>query len=274
MKNSVVNTETSRGARWYIAIVLVIVCTVLLQVHSIPFWKEQTGDYMGYLWSVSIEGVGLWLWLNKKRFLATLASTIVILVPLMQLSKPILKEIRNIEKNIKIEKLNNFNLKQTELLQNKYLDTNWAGTLMKNTTHLRDAINSQKELLANKLKSKSIYENIFMIILESIALVLVLLTQIQVIKILVFQDSEKIETSENLEITEGKAEILLKKIENYMKTNSISQSQLALKLDINSSIISKLRNTVKASGEGLSHNKLDDLEGKFEKSVGLSSRLM
>ena len=258
--------ESSRGVRWYIAIVVVIVCTVLLQAHSIPFWREQT-DYMGYLWSVSIELVGIWLWLNKKQFLATLASTIIVLVPLIQLSKPILKEIRDIEKNIKIEKLNNLDIKHSELLQSKYLDTNWAGTLMKNTRHFRDIINTQKELLTNTLKSKSLYENIFMILLESIALILVLLTQIQAIKILAFQDSEKVETSEILEIIEDSAEILLKKIENYMKINSISQSELALKLDINSSIISKLKNTVKESGEGLSHNKLNDLEGRFDKML-------
>ena len=136
---------------------------------------------------------------------------------------------------------------------------------MKNTRHFRDIINTQKELLTNTLKSKSLYENIFMILLESIALILVLLTQIQAIKILAFQNSEKVETSENLEITKGKAEMLLKEIENYMKLHSISQSKLALKLDINSSVISKLKNTVKESGEGLSHNKLDDLEGRFEK---------
>ncbi len=147
------------------------------------------------------------------------------------------------------------------------MDTNWAGTLMKNTRHFRDIINTQKELLTNTLKSKSLYENIFMILLESIALILVLLTQIQAIKILAFQGSEKVETSETLKIMEGKAEILLKKIENYMKINSISQSELALKLDINSSIISKLKNTVKESGEGLSHNKLNDLEGRFDKML-------
>ncbi len=65
----------------YLAILIVIICTVLLQAHSIPFWLEQTDSVIGYLWSLSIELVGLWLWIHKRLVLATVASTIIILVP-------------------------------------------------------------------------------------------------------------------------------------------------------------------------------------------------
>lgn len=171
----------------YLAILIVIVCTVLLQAHSIPFWLEQSNSYIGYLWSFTIEGVALWLWLNKKMILAIIASAIIILVPLMQLSKPLLKEIRLLNANTEIKKLNSLSISQSEKLQDKYLTTNWAGTINKNTTYLRSAIESQKDLYTDGSKLKSVYENIFIIVLQSVALMVVLLTQIQALRLLSFQ---------------------------------------------------------------------------------------
>ena len=51
---------------------------------------------------------------------------------------------------------------------------------------------------------------------------------------------------------------------NLKKVNSISQSELALKIGVNSSLISKLKNTVTNSGEGLSNNKLDELVQRYK----------
>jgi len=175
----------------YLAILTVIVCTILLQAHSIPFWIDQTG-IIGILWSATIEFTAIWLWINKKIFLATVASFIIILVPLAELSKPILGEIRQVDINTKISKLNDLDLKQSELLQDKYLGTNWAGTLKKNTEHFRGVINTQKELLTESSKLKSTYENIFIILLQSIALIVVLLTQIQALKCCRFRISKNL----------------------------------------------------------------------------------
>ena len=133
----------------YLAILIVIICTVLLQAHSIPFWIEQTNEVIGYMWSITIEGAALWLWLNKKIVLAFFASCIVILVPLMELSKPLMNEIRLVSVNTEISRLNNLEIKHSEKLQNRYLKTDWAGTIKKNTAHFRDAINTQKDLLIN-----------------------------------------------------------------------------------------------------------------------------
>lgn len=253
----------------YLAIVIVIVCTVLLQAHSIPFWLDQTQSDIGYLWSLTIEGVALWLWLNKKLALATVASIIIILVPLMQLSKPLIEEIRVVNANTHISKLNTLELQQSKLLQDKYLQTNWAGTLSKNTQHFRDAINTQKELLLRSSTLRSTYENILIIILQSVALIVVLLTQIQALRMLEFRDFKRVETlnfgnSEITETTETRAKSLLIEFNKHMSIKSMSQLELAIKLGVSSSTISKLRNRATGQGEALSDKKLSELEDKFQ----------
>jgi len=260
----------------YLAIFIIIICTVLLQAHSIPFWIEQTNTSMGYLWSLSLEGVALWLWLNKKHILATVVSTIIVLVPLMQLSKPLLREMRLVNANVHISKLNSLEVTQSKLLQDKYIKTDWAGILSKNTQKFRDAISTQRKLLFSSLKLKSIYENIIIIVLQSVALMVVLLTQIQALKMLAFRDFEIYETPEiskttsfekveKLETSETRAETLLMKIDIYKENISVTQSEIAKKLDVPASDISKLRSIVKGTGEGLSSNKFKELEEKFEK---------
>lgn len=254
----------------YLAILIVIVCTVLLQAHSIPFWLEHSNDYIGYLWSFTIEGVALWLWLNKKMILAIIASAIIILVPLMQLSKPLLKEMRLLNANTEIKKLNSLSISQSEKLQDKYLTTNWAGTINKNTTHLRSAIESQKDLYIDGSKFKSVYENIFIIVLQSVALMVVLLTQIQAIRMLAFRDFQTIETSnfsnsEISEIPENRAKSLLIEMQKYIKEKDISSKELADRLAIPASNLSKLKNSISGAGESLSDKKIDEIKEKFER---------
>lgn len=220
------------------------------------------------MWSITIEGAALWLRLNKKIVLAFFASCIVILVPLMELSKPLINEIRLVSVNTEISRLNNLEIKHSEKLQNRYLKTDWAGTIKKNTAHFRDAINTQKDLLINGSKLKSASENIFIMLLQGIALVIVLLTQIQALRMLAFQEFQKLEivnfsNSEISETPETKAEILLEQIEKYISENNTTQLGMARMIGVASSDISKLRNLVKGTGEPLSDKKLRNLESRL-----------
>jgi len=250
----------------YLTILIVIICTVLLQAHSIPFWIEQTDEVIGYMWSITIEGATLWLWLNKKIVLAFFASCIVILVPLTELSKPLVNEIRLVNVNTQISKLNSLEIKHSEKLQDRYLKTDWAGTIKKNTAHFRDAINTQKNLLINDSKLKSTTENIFIMLLQGVALIIVLLTQIQALRMLAFQEFQKLEivSFSNSEISETRAEALLGQIENYINENNITQLEAATIIGVASSDISKLRNLVKGTGEPLSAKKFNNLESRLD----------
>ena len=70
----------------------------------------------------------------------------------MVLTKEDIIEIRLVSVNTQISRLNNLEIKHSEKLQNRYLKTDWAGTIKKNTAHFRDAINTQKDLLINGSK--------------------------------------------------------------------------------------------------------------------------
>ena len=255
--------------RKYLAVLIIIVCTVLLQAHSIPFWLDQSNSNIGYLWSFTIEGAALWLWLNKKMMLATVASAIIILVPLMQLSSPLLKEIRLLNVNVEIKGLNSLSISQDKKLQDKYLSTSWAGTINKNTEHFRGVVADYKEFLISSSKLKGVYENIFIIFIQSVALIVILLTQIQALRMLAFRDYETIETSnfsnsEIVETPEIRAKNLLNNIHEYMRVKELTQLEFSNKLDISSSTISKLKNRVSGVGEPLSDRKLSDLERIFQ----------
>jgi len=230
---------------------------------------EQTNDVIGYMWSITIEGAALWLWLNKKIVLAFFASCIVILVPLMELSKPLMNEIRLVSVNTQISKLNNLEIQHSEKLQDKYIKTDWAGTIKKNTAHFRNAISTQKDLLLDSSKLKSATENIFIMLLQGVALIIVLLTQIQALRMLAFQEFQKLEivsfsNSEISETTETRAETLLEQIEKYISENNTTQLGMATMIGVTSSDISKLRNLVKGTGEPLSDKKLNNLENRLD----------
>ena len=246
----------------YLAILIVIVCTILLQAHSIPFWLEQSNSYIGYLWSFTIEGVALWLWLNKKMILAIIASAIIILVPLMQLSNPLLKEMRLLNANVEIKKLNSLSISQSEKLQDKYITTNWAGTINKNITHLRSDIDNQKELLSDTSKLKSVYENIFIIVLQSVALMVVLLTQIQAIRMLAFPtvSSLKHEVKHVEHMTPLE---LLTSIEAYVEDEVISYSTLAFESGISKSFFTRLKARVNGDESAVTNVLLKSAEEKF-----------
>jgi len=282
--------------RKYFTIFIAMICTYLLQHHSVPFWQTQADSInIGLMWSITIEIVALWLWLNRKMFLASLASLIIIFVPLYQLSKPLLIEIKKVNKNTELSKLNNLDLEVTKQLQDKYLKTNWAGDIKKNTNHFRNAINDQKELLIQSSKLKRNYETMIIISLQGAIIIVIFFAQILSFRMLSFRNIEKPETAnfenfeeletseisettsfekhekpkiisfESSESSENKAEMLLYKIDRYKNTYGIKQSEMAEKLNVPSSTFSKLRNRINGKGEALSVNKIEELEEKFTK---------
>ena len=72
---------------WLNTLMLVLSIS-LIQWHSIQFWMESTGA-IGPLWSITIEAAALWLWWQRRIFLACCASLILIIGPLSYLALPV-----------------------------------------------------------------------------------------------------------------------------------------------------------------------------------------
>ncbi len=71
-------------------ILLVVACTVLIQVHGWQFWIDQAGA-AGPIWSVVLEACALWLWWHSSRLVrlvGALGTLVVLSGPLFVLSQP------------------------------------------------------------------------------------------------------------------------------------------------------------------------------------------
>lgn len=77
-----------------IAIAVILVSTILMQIHSIGFWIGIAGIYSGVALSLALEAAMLWLWYERKLLpIRTLAAFILIAGPWYQLSVPAVKTL-------------------------------------------------------------------------------------------------------------------------------------------------------------------------------------
>jgi hypothetical protein len=76
------------------AIVVIILSTILMQIHSIEYWTGVTESY-GMAWSIALEAAMLWLWYQKRLFLVrVLAATILIAGPWYVLTEPAITSLQ------------------------------------------------------------------------------------------------------------------------------------------------------------------------------------
>jgi hypothetical protein len=65
-----------------------------MQWHGIQFWTSYVGIETGWAWSISLELAALWLWVKGAghRWLAFLASCLLLVGPLFHIAEPALRE--------------------------------------------------------------------------------------------------------------------------------------------------------------------------------------
>ena len=80
-------------------IIVILIATALTQWHGIQFWSEFVGPQTGWAWSISLEVSALWLWFNtgRRRFLAFLASCLLLAGPLFHIIQPALNNATKTE---------------------------------------------------------------------------------------------------------------------------------------------------------------------------------
>lgn len=121
-------TFRNPGFHW-ISLPILALGIILLQYHSIQLWQGWTGWWSGLGWSVLLELISLWMWFlagswGEQRgwlrrlalyFLAGVTSTILLVGPLYQVSRPIIAEVNAahasrqqiIELNAEIDQIRN-----------------------------------------------------------------------------------------------------------------------------------------------------------------------
>ena len=77
------------------AIVVIILSTVLMQIHSIEYWTGVT-EFYGVAWSIALEAAMLWLWYQRRLFLIrVLAAMILIAGPWYVLTEPTIESLQD-----------------------------------------------------------------------------------------------------------------------------------------------------------------------------------
>ncbi len=84
--------------RTFFASLMVICSMVLMQIHSIDFWREKSGP-SGWGWSIGLEVAMLWFWYENKRRLQVfkyLAAFLLIAGPWYQITAPTFKSLNSV----------------------------------------------------------------------------------------------------------------------------------------------------------------------------------
>ena len=70
----------------------------LLQVHSVAFWRDAIGHWTGYVWSLQLEAISLWLWfradgwLSPWRWIAIVTTLLLLVGPVYEVSSPLFEQ--------------------------------------------------------------------------------------------------------------------------------------------------------------------------------------
>ncbi len=149
-----------------------------------------TGE-VGILWSITIEAAGLWLWWQRYTLLACATSCILITGPILGLALPLQQSITQnqaiIQQHSKQLSVAEQTIIQLKASLNSYQLTSqtrmgWASRI-DNTQHELNIANQRfNQLLSTALTQPNISKAIAIISIESLALLVLLLTQILIVR--------------------------------------------------------------------------------------------
>ena len=264
----------------------------LIQWHSIQFWMEATG-IIGPLWSVAIEAAALWLWWQRRIWLACLSSIILALGPLSFLAIPAYEAVQ-LEKQRQESVVQQKALLQSSITQlttalDSYHQTSqsrlgWAARIDETQTALQNQRTRYENLLIETQHQHRNTLPYLIVSIETLAISILMLTQILALHALrnVSISKRTIETvgaclPETLIPAEDRVSTLSKQIETtdeefetnvtdvsknlaeLLKVETISQAEWARRNGISKKSVSMLLNHSKRKTEGkecISRNEL------------------
>lgn len=163
------------------SILIIIVSAVLMQWHSIAFWLEYAG-HTGVGFSLALEVVALWLWWQRRSFLAVVASALLVGGPLFQLSQPVMETMASTNVNQAMvasykQEINQLNNSLSRYDENSAKRLGWSSRIDKAQEKLSHARNKLRELLSVKTSETPL--RLYMIVLmQALALIIIMRAQI------------------------------------------------------------------------------------------------
>jgi len=117
-----------------VALAVIILSTVLMQIHSIEYWTTAAGA-TGWAWSIALEGAMLWLWYQKRLFpVRIVAALILIAGPWYVLTSPAIEQLQEksrIEEKVSAlqEEVDQLRASLIRYEENSGQRTGWAGRI-------------------------------------------------------------------------------------------------------------------------------------------------
>jgi transcriptional regulator with GAF, ATPase, and Fis domain len=171
---------------------LIVAGTIVLQYHSIRFWSEHVDPVIGWLWSIVIEGAGLWMWYRRDlagRVLGLVASVLLLAGPLYQIAVPVIQKnafavAENTAREQRVSILRAQIAHDAQLLltftSNSTKRTGWLEAIERTDARLAHARAELARLLAKKPESVAAqsFAVWWVVLLEALALVLVQISNV------------------------------------------------------------------------------------------------
>lgn len=163
------------------SLLIIIVSAVLMQWHSIAFWLEYAG-HTGVGFSLALEVVALWLWWQRRSWLAIVASALLVGGPLFQLSAPVMETLTRTDVNQAMvasyeKEINQLNNSLSRYDTNSAKRLGWSSRIDKAQAELTQSRNKLRELLAVKTPETPL-RLYAIVIMQALALIIIMRAQI------------------------------------------------------------------------------------------------
>ena len=192
---------------------IVLTAACLMQWHSIQFWVNQIG-YSGVGWSLMLEVVVIWFWWSNRTALALIASLLLVMGPIHEITEPALTNIKHQEQ---ANNLNNIDSAEIIRLENslKTYEKNsesrigWSGRIDRIQKQINEINGQIKERISNNSNFDFI-ESSSIALAQALALLIIMTAQALAISEirkkskLILSDNFEKEIPNNIEIAPKK----------------------------------------------------------------------
>lgn len=168
------------------AIVVIILSTILMQIHSIDYWLEAAGP-SGWAWSIALEAAMLWLWYQKRLLpVRILAALILISGPWYTLTSPAIESLQEkteIREQILSEesKVNQLTASIARYEENSAERIGWSGRIDRTQTRL-DLARESLQVKRDDATSLGVEWRLYMVAgMQAAVLLIVMITQLMAV---------------------------------------------------------------------------------------------
>ena len=256
-----------------IAIVVIILTTGLMQIHSIPFWQEFTGDYYsGIAFSIALHGAMLWNWYtNQLPKVRVVIAALLIAGPWYQISTPVFKKIGEVKASSVMAASYLDEMAQLEASLKNYEENSKkykrsADRVKPTQALLDDARKNYRKEISVPEEAEASWRLYTAALMLAVGFLVVLLTEISAVKFCrrpVSENTETVETGKGdvsgiSETVETVAAVISEKMKGYA-----SQAAFAGVYGFNTRDVSNVLN-----GKSISKKKLGEMAEKLGMGKG------